>query len=75
MLLDGGSTTYEVARLLVGRPLQIVTNSLPVANLFASNANDRPGAGRRIRLSADRRVAGALCQRDAGTAQRAAHAC
>ncbi len=38
MLLDGGSTTYEVARLLVGRPLQIVTNSLPVANLFASNA-------------------------------------
>ena len=39
VLLDGGSTTYEVARLLVGRPLQIVTNSLPVANLFASNAN------------------------------------
>lgn len=41
LLLDGGSTTYEVARLLVGRPLQIVTNSLPVANLFASSqAND-----------------------------------
>jgi len=39
LLLDGGSTTYEVARLLVGRPLQIVTNSLPVANLFASSAN------------------------------------
>jgi DeoR/GlpR family transcriptional regulator of sugar metabolism len=39
VLLDGGSTTYEVARLLVGRPLQIVTNSLPVANLFASNSN------------------------------------
>ena len=39
VLLDGGSTTYEVARLLVGRPLQIVTNSLPVANLFASVAN------------------------------------
>jgi DeoR/GlpR family transcriptional regulator of sugar metabolism len=38
VLLDGGSTTYEVARLLVGRPLQIVTNSLPVANLFAANA-------------------------------------
>jgi DeoR family fructose operon transcriptional repressor len=36
VLLDGGSTTYEVARLLVGRPLQVVTNSLPVANLFAS---------------------------------------
>jgi DeoR family transcriptional regulator, fructose operon transcriptional repressor len=40
VLLDGGSTTYEVARLLVGRPLQIVTNSLPVANLFAANTNN-----------------------------------
>jgi DeoR/GlpR family transcriptional regulator of sugar metabolism len=39
LLLDGGSTTYEVARLLVGRRLQIVTNSLPVANLFAANKN------------------------------------
>ena len=37
LLLDGGSTTYELARQLVGRPLQIVTNSLPVANLFASS--------------------------------------
>jgi DeoR family transcriptional regulator, fructose operon transcriptional repressor len=36
ILLDGGSTTYEVARRLVGRPLHVVTNSLPVANLFAS---------------------------------------
>ena len=39
LLLDGGSTTYEVARLLVGRHLQVVTNSLPVANLFAANPN------------------------------------
>jgi DeoR/GlpR family transcriptional regulator of sugar metabolism len=37
LLLDGGTTTLEVARLLVGRPLQIVTNSLPIANLFASD--------------------------------------
>jgi len=37
ILLDGGTTTFEVARLLVGRPLQIVTNSLPIANLFASS--------------------------------------
>ncbi len=37
LLLDGGTTTLEVARLLVGRPLQIVTNSLPIANLFASS--------------------------------------
>ena len=34
ILLDGGSTTYELARLLVGRALQVITNSLPVANLF-----------------------------------------
>ncbi len=39
VLLDGGSTTYEVARLLVGRPLQVVTNSMPVANLFAASTD------------------------------------
>ena len=39
ILFDGGSTTYEVARLLVGRPLHVVTTSLPVANLFASDGN------------------------------------
>lgn len=37
VLLDGGTTTLEVARLLVGRKVQIVTNSLPIAQLFASN--------------------------------------
>ena len=37
VLLDGGSTTYELAQLLVGRALQVVTNSLPVANLFSSS--------------------------------------
>ena len=37
VLLDGGTTTLELARLLVGRPIQIVTNSLPIANLFASS--------------------------------------
>lgn len=39
VLLDGGSTTYELARRLVGRNVQIVTNSLPVATLFTSGAN------------------------------------
>ena len=38
LLLDGGSTAYEVARLLVGRAVQVVTNSLPVANLFATQS-------------------------------------
>ncbi len=37
VLLDGGTTTLEVARLLVGRSLQVVTNSLPIAQLFASS--------------------------------------
>ncbi len=36
VLLDGGTTTYELAQLLVKRPLQVVTNSLPVANLFTA---------------------------------------
>ncbi|MCA9150352.1 MAG: DeoR/GlpR transcriptional regulator [Planctomycetales bacterium] len=39
ILLDGGSTTYELAQRLVPRSLQIVTNSLPVATLFTSVAN------------------------------------
>lgn len=37
VLLDGGTTTLEVARALVGRPLQVVTNSLPIAGLLASS--------------------------------------
>lgn len=37
VLLDGGTTTLEIARLLVDRPVQVVTNSLPIANLFASS--------------------------------------
>src|SRR5215831_394208 len=37
ILLDGGTTTLAVARLLIGRPMQIVTNSLPIAQLFASS--------------------------------------
>lgn len=37
VLLDGGTTTLEVARALVGRSLQVVTNSLPIAQLLASS--------------------------------------
>jgi DeoR/GlpR family transcriptional regulator of sugar metabolism len=36
VLLDGGTTTLEVARALLGRPLQVVTNSLPIAQLLAA---------------------------------------
>jgi DeoR/GlpR family transcriptional regulator of sugar metabolism len=34
VLLDGGTTTLEVAKLLVGKSLQVVTNSLPIANVL-----------------------------------------
>lgn len=37
VLLDGGTTTLEVARVLVGRSIQVVTNSLPIAQLFANS--------------------------------------
>lgn len=34
VLLDGGTTTLEVARYLIGKPIQVVTNSLPILNLL-----------------------------------------
>jgi DeoR family fructose operon transcriptional repressor len=37
ILLDGGTTTLEVARALLGRPIQVVTNSLPIAQLLTSS--------------------------------------
>ena len=36
VLLDGGTTTLEVARNLAGKALQVVTNSVPVVNLLAN---------------------------------------
>uniref|UniRef100_A0A7C2NZH5 DeoR/GlpR transcriptional regulator n=1 Tax=Schlesneria paludicola TaxID=360056 RepID=A0A7C2NZH5_9PLAN len=39
VLLDGGTTTLEVARSLVGKSLQVVTNSLPIANLLVNQSN------------------------------------
>ena len=38
VMLDAGTTVYHVARHLGDKAPQIVTNSLPVANLFASAA-------------------------------------
>lgn len=37
VLLDGGTTTLEVAKLLLGRSMQVVTNSLPIAALLAGS--------------------------------------
>lgn len=36
IILDGGTTTLEVARHLAGKSLQIVTNSLPIVNHLVS---------------------------------------
>ncbi len=36
VLMDGGTTTLEVARQLLSKPLQIVTNSLPIVNLVVN---------------------------------------
>jgi len=37
ILIDGGTTTFHLAQELAGRNLQIVTNSLPIAQLFADD--------------------------------------
>jgi DeoR/GlpR family transcriptional regulator of sugar metabolism len=37
VLLDGGTTTMEVARALLGRAVQVVTNSIPIASLMSSS--------------------------------------
>lgn len=39
VLLDGGTTTLEVARQLIGKSLQVVTNSLPIVNLLSNQPN------------------------------------
>lgn len=38
VLLDGGTTTLEVARYLTGKSLQVLTNSLPIASLLMNRA-------------------------------------
>src|SRR5207237_8470041 len=37
ILLDGGTTTFYLAEELLGMQLQIVTNSLPIANIFIND--------------------------------------
>jgi DeoR/GlpR family transcriptional regulator of sugar metabolism len=37
ILLDGGTTTFYLAQELLGTPLQIVTNSLPIASLYQND--------------------------------------
>jgi DeoR family transcriptional regulator, fructose operon transcriptional repressor len=37
VILDGGSSVVEVARALAGRPLHVITNSLPIAEIFSDS--------------------------------------
>ncbi|MHC4562704.1 MAG: DeoR/GlpR family DNA-binding transcription regulator, partial [Planctomycetota bacterium] len=37
ILLDGGTTCYQVARAIAGRRLSVVTNSLPIASLLSGD--------------------------------------
>ena len=39
VLLDGGTTTLEVAKKLIGKPLHVVTNSVPIVNLLINQPN------------------------------------
>lgn len=39
VLIDGGTTTFQVARYLMGRSLQVVTHSLPIVNALSSAVN------------------------------------
>jgi len=36
VILDGGTTCFEVARVLVGRRLNVITNSVPIASLLSA---------------------------------------
>jgi DeoR/GlpR family transcriptional regulator of sugar metabolism len=38
VIIDGGTTTYHVAKHLGGKRIQIITNSLPVANQFSNSS-------------------------------------
>jgi DeoR/GlpR family transcriptional regulator of sugar metabolism len=38
VIIDGGTTTFHVAKYLESKTPQIITNSLPVANLFAATS-------------------------------------
>ncbi len=39
ILLDGGTTTFEIARKLAGRKIQVITNAIPVAELLSTDEN------------------------------------
>lgn len=39
VILDGGTTSYAVARLLVAKRVRVITNSIPIASLFGEVGN------------------------------------
>jgi DeoR/GlpR family transcriptional regulator of sugar metabolism len=63
VILDSGTSTYAVARLLVGKRLQVITNSLPIAGLFSEIGSLETivtGGGIHNRLGA---LVGPLCEK------------
>lgn len=54
VLLDGGTTTLEVARALIGKELQVVTNSLAIANLLVNSPGVELIFFRRVSASQNR---------------------
>ena len=64
VLIDGGTTTVEVARALLGRPVQVVTNSIPIAKPDVGEQAGRRDPDRRLRLAEDRGRDGAVGRRD-----------
>lgn len=39
IIIDGGTTAYHVVKHLGGKRIQVITNSLPVANLLSNSSN------------------------------------
>ena len=62
VILDGGTTTLEVARELVGRSLQVVTNSIANRQCPGQFTADRTDCDRRIPCIPKRGQPGADCR-------------
>lgn len=66
VILDGGTSVYAVARLLVAKRLQVITNSLPIAALYADLGSLETivtGGGIDSRLGV---LVGPLCEQSLG---------
>ena len=39
VLFDGGTSTFYVAQALIGRPIHVITNSIPITEVFSHDSN------------------------------------